>query len=136
MQEGRDMGIYVYVQLIHFVTKQKLTHHCKAIILQQRCQKIQKNIKHFLDSCVNHSIRLISPALDLHFFFSAIEIIIFFKFCKNIMQLQRRWHIGGVNNNVYLLKSLNNLLEILQIFFHTRDSTMSCSELQIYSKYI
>ena len=33
-QEGRDMGIYVYVQLIHFVIKQKLTHHCKAIILQ------------------------------------------------------------------------------------------------------
>ena len=34
MQEERDMGIYVYVQLIHFVIKQKLTHHCKAIILQ------------------------------------------------------------------------------------------------------
>ena len=33
-QEGRDMGIYVYVSLIHFVIKQKLTHHCKAIILQ------------------------------------------------------------------------------------------------------
>ena len=33
-QEGRDMGIYVYVELIHFVIKQKLTHHCKAIILQ------------------------------------------------------------------------------------------------------
>ena len=31
-QEGRDMGIYV--ELIHFVTQQKLTHHCKAIILQ------------------------------------------------------------------------------------------------------
>ena len=31
-QEGGDMGIYV--QLIHFVIKQKLTHHCKAIILQ------------------------------------------------------------------------------------------------------
>ena len=31
---GRDMGIYVYVYLIHFVIKQKLTHHCKAIILQ------------------------------------------------------------------------------------------------------
>ena len=33
-QEGGDMGIYVYVQLIHFVIQQKLTHHCKAIILQ------------------------------------------------------------------------------------------------------
>ena len=33
-QEGGDMGIYVYVQLIHFVIQQKLTHRCKAIILQ------------------------------------------------------------------------------------------------------
>ena len=33
-QERGDMGIYVHVQLIHFVIKQKLTHHCKAIILQ------------------------------------------------------------------------------------------------------
>ena len=33
-QKGGDMGIYVCVQLIHFVIKQKLTHHCKAIILQ------------------------------------------------------------------------------------------------------
>ena len=33
-QEGGDMGIYVYVYLIHFVIQQKLTHHCQAIILQ------------------------------------------------------------------------------------------------------
>ena len=33
-QEGGDMGTYVYVQLIHFVVQQKLTQHCKAIILQ------------------------------------------------------------------------------------------------------
>ena len=33
-QEGGDMGIYVYIQLIHFVIQQKLTHPCKAIILQ------------------------------------------------------------------------------------------------------
>ena len=33
-QEGGDMGIYVYVWLIHFVIQWKLTHHCKAIILQ------------------------------------------------------------------------------------------------------
>ena len=32
--EGGDMGIYVYVLLIHFVIQQKLTHHCEAIILQ------------------------------------------------------------------------------------------------------
>ena len=34
MQEGGDMGIYVYIELIHFVVQQKLTHHCKEIILQ------------------------------------------------------------------------------------------------------
>ena len=33
-QEGGDMGTYVRILLIHFVMKQKLTHHCKAIILQ------------------------------------------------------------------------------------------------------
>ena len=33
-QEGGDMGIYVYIQLTHFAVQQKLTQHCKAIILQ------------------------------------------------------------------------------------------------------
>ena len=33
-QEGGDMGIYVYVWLIHFAIKRKLTHYCKASILQ------------------------------------------------------------------------------------------------------
>ena len=33
-QEGGDMGIYVCIQLIHFVVQQKLTQHCKVIILQ------------------------------------------------------------------------------------------------------
>ena len=32
-QEGGDMGIYVYIQPIHFVVQQKLTH-CKALMLQ------------------------------------------------------------------------------------------------------
>ena len=27
-------GIYVNIELIHFTVQQKLTHHCKAIILQ------------------------------------------------------------------------------------------------------
>ena len=36
-QEGGDMKIYVNVQLIHFVIKQKLTHHCKA------CYKAETN---------------------------------------------------------------------------------------------
>ena len=30
-QEGGHMGIYVYVQLIHFVIKQKLTHIVKEL---------------------------------------------------------------------------------------------------------
>ena len=33
-QEGGDRVIYVYIELIHFVIQQKVTHHCKAIILQ------------------------------------------------------------------------------------------------------
>ena len=32
-QEGGDMGIYVYIYLIHFVLQQKLAQHCKVIIL-------------------------------------------------------------------------------------------------------
>ena len=30
----RRDGIYAYIQLIHTVVQQKLTQHCKAIILQ------------------------------------------------------------------------------------------------------
>ena len=33
-QEGGNMGIYAYMELIHFVVQQKLTQNCKAIILQ------------------------------------------------------------------------------------------------------
>ena len=33
-QEGGEMGIYVHIQLIHCAVQQKLTQHCKAIILQ------------------------------------------------------------------------------------------------------
>ena len=33
-QEGGDMGIRGYVELIHFAIQQQLTQHCKAIILQ------------------------------------------------------------------------------------------------------
>ena len=36
-QEGGDMVIYVYIELIHFVIQQKLTQPCKAAVLQQRC---------------------------------------------------------------------------------------------------
>ena len=27
-------GIYIYIELIHFIVQQELTQHCKAIILQ------------------------------------------------------------------------------------------------------
>ena len=32
-------GIYVYIELIHFVVQQELTQHCKAIILQLKKKK-------------------------------------------------------------------------------------------------
>ena len=35
-QEGGDTGIYIYIQLIHFVIKQKVTHYFKAIILHNK----------------------------------------------------------------------------------------------------
>ena len=38
-QEGGDMGIYIYVELIHFVIKQKLTHHCKALYSNKDVKK-------------------------------------------------------------------------------------------------
>ena len=41
-QEGGDMVVYAYIQLIHFVVQQKLTQHCKAMILQKRCIKKKK----------------------------------------------------------------------------------------------
>ena len=37
--EGLQEGIYVYTQLIHFVVQQKLSQHCKAIILQLKKKK-------------------------------------------------------------------------------------------------
>ena len=43
-QEGGDMGTYVCMWLIHFGVQQRLTHYCKAIILQYR--SIKKIIKH------------------------------------------------------------------------------------------
>ena len=36
------MGIYVYVQLIHFAVQQKLTQHCKATVLQQKFKEKTK----------------------------------------------------------------------------------------------
>ena len=38
-EEGGDMGIYVYIWLIHFVVQQKLTQYCEAVIRQKRSIK-------------------------------------------------------------------------------------------------
>ena len=36
-------GIYIYIELIHFVVKQKLIQKCKAIILQSKKQTKKQN---------------------------------------------------------------------------------------------
>ena len=41
-QEGGDMGIYVYVQLIHFVIQQKLTQQCKQLYSNKYVNKRKK----------------------------------------------------------------------------------------------
>ena len=38
-QEGGDTGTYVYVQLIHFVIKQKLTHYVKQLYSNKDVKK-------------------------------------------------------------------------------------------------
>ena len=35
-EQSRREGLYVYIQLIHFIVQQKSTQHCKAIILQYK----------------------------------------------------------------------------------------------------
>ena len=53
-QEGGDMGIYVYIQLIHFVIQQKLAQHCKAIILNNNTYvKKKKSVRDTYPSAVN-----------------------------------------------------------------------------------
>ena len=39
-------GIYVYIQVIHFIAQQKLTQHCKAIIL-----RLKKKEEILLNKC-------------------------------------------------------------------------------------
>lgn len=40
-EEGRSQreGIYVYISLIHFIAQQKVTQHCKAIVLQFKIKR-------------------------------------------------------------------------------------------------
>ena len=42
-RRSKREGIYVYVQLIHAVVQQKLTQHCKALILQLKINKSKTN---------------------------------------------------------------------------------------------
>ena len=39
-----EIYIYIYTQLVHFVVRQKLTQHCKAIILQLKTIKKVDNV--------------------------------------------------------------------------------------------
>ena len=41
-------GMYVYVQLIHFVVQQKLTQHCKAIIFHSRKKELNMPFEKWL----------------------------------------------------------------------------------------
>ena len=45
---GPKGEIYVYIYLIHSVIQQKLTRHCKAIILQFKKKIIQAQKKNYL----------------------------------------------------------------------------------------
>ena len=43
VQEGLEReGLYMYLQLIHGILQQKLTQHCKAVILQLKKKKNRK----------------------------------------------------------------------------------------------
>ena len=48
-EEPKREGIYVYIQLIHFMVQQKLVQHCKAIVLQLKNKKI---IEDLFSNCV------------------------------------------------------------------------------------
>ena len=37
-------GIYVYIQLIHFIVQQKLTQHCKATLPQLKKKKRESDV--------------------------------------------------------------------------------------------
>ena len=44
-RKSKIWDTYIYIQLIHFAVKQKLTQHCKATILLQIILKREKNIE-------------------------------------------------------------------------------------------
>ena len=41
-REAQEGGVDIYMELIHVVVQQKLTQHCKAIILQLKINKMEK----------------------------------------------------------------------------------------------
>ena len=97
-QEGGHMGIYVYIQLIHSVIKQKLTHHCKPIILQKRCLKknlISLNISKHLNCVSSGSLKSIitsPPSLILIWFSSLILLSLPFYFISLHFILKKLMH--------------------------------------------
>ena len=63
MEGGGSEGIYVYIPLIHIVVEQKLTQHCKAIILQFKNKNLHSSLggrKLPLQGLPPHVSRLIS----------------------------------------------------------------------------
>ena len=63
-------GIYVYLQLIHFLVQQKLIQHCKAIILQL---KIKQSTNYYLKE-----IHAIERAFSKWIFGNVSMLITFF----------------------------------------------------------
>ena len=76
MQEGGVMGIYVYIELIHFVIQQKLTHHCKAIILHclKNNEKYNEHCRRLYMKVVKRGNSEFSLEGKICFFFNFISI--------------------------------------------------------------
>ena len=52
-ERSKKEGIYVYIELVHFMVQQKLTRYCKAIILQQKAiiNNFLKTILQYITEC-------------------------------------------------------------------------------------
>ena len=53
---SKGTGIYVYIQLIHFIVQQKLTQHCKAIIVQFFLSQKRKKESILCHSCLLNKV--------------------------------------------------------------------------------
>ena len=60
------MGIYVYIQLIHFVVQQKVTHHCKELYSNKDVKKKKRLPEARLKECrpFTHPNLISSPTLE------------------------------------------------------------------------